>query len=363
MSKSTPKYLEVIKWVKAEIEQGALQVGDRLQSENELGEKFSLSRQTIRQATSILESEGILERRRGSGTYVASDRIVPRVMTMNIGVITTYLDDYLFPSVIKGIDQVLTQNGYSMQLSITYNKVENEMQILQSMLEKGVDGLIIEPTKSGLPNLNADLYKQIKKMGIPCIFIHAYYQGMNFPYVAMDDYGCGKAAAFYLMEKNHKKIAGIFKSDDMQGHIRYAGCASGLKKEKLVMHEENIMWFTTEDLKSAFIETFEQRVINCVEGCSAVVCYNDQVALKVTEIFQKYHKQVPEDISMISFDNSDLATRGCVALTTFSHPKAELGKVAAEHLLLLIRKEPFDTNFKFKANLVERFSVKMLNLS
>ncbi|MBU2702743.1 GntR family transcriptional regulator of arabinose operon [Sporomusaceae bacterium BoRhaA] len=355
--KTEPKYLKVVHAIKKQIADNALCIGDRLQSENELSHFFGLSRQTVRQATSILESEGILERRRGSGTYVASARIVPHAATMNIGVITTYLDDYIFPSVIQGIDRILTQNGYSMQLSITYNKVENETKILEALLERGVDGLIIEPTKSGLPNLNMDLYKQIKRQGIPCVFIHACYQEMSFPYVAMDDFMCGKAAADYLVQKNHSQIAAVLKSDDMQGHLRYAGYASELKKNKLLLREERIVWFTTEDLDIEFAEHFEQQVFKRLENCTAVVCYNDQIALRVMKVLVKNHKRIPLDVSVISFDNSNLATMGPVGLTTFSHPKEELGKVAAENLMKLIKSEPCDIAVKFKPELVERGSV------
>ena len=358
VQKSEPKYLKIVNWIKQQIAEEALTVGDRLQSENELSTAFSLSRQTVRQATSILENDGILERRRGSGTYVASTRIVQRAVTMNIGVITTYLDDYLFPRVIRGIDQVLTRNNYSMQLAITYNKVENEMKILEAMLEKGVDGLIVEPTKSGLPNLNAELYKQIKRQGIPCLFIHACYQGLNFPYVAMDDYACGKAAVDYLMEKNHIRVAGIFKADDIQGHLRYAGCAGELKKNKVLLQEDSIVWFTTEDLDSDVVENFEQRILKRLDGCSAVICYNDQIALRVMDLLARNNKSVPEDISVISFDNSNLATLGPVGLTTFTHPKEELGRVAAENLMKIIHKEQFEMNVKFKPELIERDSVR-----
>ena len=355
--KCEPKYLKIVNWIKKQIADGSLAIGDRLQSENELSEFFSLSRQTVRQATSILENDGILERRRGSGTYVSSTRIVQRAVPMNIGVITTYMDDYLFPRVIQGIDRVLTENGYSMQLAITYNKVENEMKILEMMLEKGVDGLIVEPTKSGLPNINTELYKQIKRQGLPCLFFHAAYPGMHFPSVAMDDYACGKAAATYLLERNHRNVAGIFKADDVQGHLRYAGCAGELKKHKVTLKEDSIVWFTTEDLEDDVVESFEQRVLKRIQGCSALICYNDQIAMRMTDLLQRNQIRVPEDVSLISFDDSSLATMGTVGLTTFIHPKEELGRVAAENLLKIIRHEHCDMETKFPPKLCERNSV------
>lgn len=360
MGREVPKYLEVVKWLREQIAKGGLQEGDRLESENEIGARFSLSRQTVRQAISVLESEGVLERRRGSGTYVMATALKPRTRAMRIGVITTYLDDYIFPSIIQGIDAVLTESGYSMQLAITYNKVENEMRVLSTMLKNGVDGMIIEPTKSGLPNLNADLYEEMKRRGIPCVFINGYHSDTCFPYVAMDDYACGQEAAAYLLRKHHRRIAGIFKSDDIQGHLRYAGCASMLKKHQLLLAEENILWYTTEDTKPSFDRAFEQRALRRVEGCTALICYNDQIAFKVMELLIRNNVIIPRDLSLIGFDDSDTDSIAQLSLTTFSHPKAELGQTAAKHLLRLIAGERFDATVKFKPRFVERSSVRQL---
>lgn len=355
-SQNEPKYLGLMNWIRQQIADGVFSIGDRLPSEKELGDMFSISRQTVRQATSVLENEGILERRRGSGTYIASTLSAARTATMSIGVITTYLDDYIFPSIIKGIDTVLTQNGYTMQLSITYNKIENEMRILSGLLKNDVDGIIIEPTKSGLPNLNADLYAEIRKQGIPCIFINGYYPRMSFPYVAMDDYACGKEAARYLLENNHTKIAGIFKSDDIQGHLRYTGCAKWLKEHGYFFHDDNVMWYTTEDVHMFSTDNFAERMLERIAGCSAIICYNDQIAQRVIKILADNNLTVPHDYSIISFDNSDVGAGAAVGLTTFSHPKDELGKTAAANLLRLIKKENFDATVLFGPELVERDS-------
>lgn len=358
--KTEPKYLRIVEWIKKQVADGALGVGDRLASENELSAQFGLSRQTVRQATSILENSGILERRRGSGTYVSSACVVQRAVTMNIGVVTTYLDDYLFPCIIRGIDGVLTEHGYTMQLSITYNKVENERNILEALLLKGIDGLIIEPTKSGLPNLNADLYAQIRRQGIPCLFINACYPGLNFPVVAMDDYACGRSAAKFLLEKGHRKIGGIFKSDDNQGHLRYAGFASELTRHKLRLQEESIAWYTTEDIEDGPEDrlVWEQSVLRRMRDCSAVVCYNDQMAVQLIDAAEQSGIHIPADLSIISFDDSYLATTGKNGLTTFVHPKEELGRVAAENLLQLITHAEVPAEVLFPPQLQERDTVR-----
>lgn len=65
-----------------------------------------------------------------------------------IGVITTYISDYIFPSIIRGIESRLNEENYSLLLASTNNDVEQEKKALEMMLSFGVDGLIVEPTKA-----------------------------------------------------------------------------------------------------------------------------------------------------------------------------------------------------------------------
>ena len=132
----TPKYVIVQEWIKSEINKGTYKDGDKMLSENELMEKFNFSRQTIRLAISKLENEGFLEKIKGSGTYIKIRNNNFIKETRNIGVIITYLDEYIFPEIIKGIENVLSNNNYNITLGITYNKVEKETSILKTTFKK-----------------------------------------------------------------------------------------------------------------------------------------------------------------------------------------------------------------------------------
>jgi GntR family transcriptional regulator of arabinose operon len=267
-----PKYLMLAQWAKEQIMESHLKFGDKFYSEGELSHKFEISRPTVRQAMSVLENEGYLERRQGSGTFIVYNGAFPKrtflTKTKNVGVISTYLDAYIFPKIIKNIGWVLSENDYTMQFSLTHNQVENESRALKMMMDNHVDGMIVEPTKSGLPNPNRKLYDDIRDMGIPLIFFNAYYPGMNFPYVSLNDKAAGHMATQYLIGEGHKKIAGLFQADDRQGHLRYQGYMSALSEAGLEAQSANVMWFTTEDIPH-FKEDFE-RVRRYIGDCSAV---------------------------------------------------------------------------------------------
>lgn len=359
MSGKTLKYAFLVKWIKQEIVKNQMNAGERFYSETELAEKFQMSRQTVRHAVGILEQAGYLERRRGSGTYVSyGGPSSKRDLTKTIGVITTYLDSYIFPNIIRGIDKVLVDSGYTMQLSLTHNKIENESSALKLLMQKNVDGLIVEPTKSGLYNPNRTLYDEIFRQNKPLIFFNSYYPDMNYPKVCMDDYLAGNLATRCLIDAGHIRIAGIFQSDDAQGHRRYSGYVDALNESGLAFQSSNILWFTTEDIP--YISQDFDRVERCLEGCTGVVCYNDQIAYTIVSALRSRSISVPDDISVVGVDNAGLTTMCEVQLTTLNHPKEKLGEMAAQNILRLIQDPNFDANVIFEPELVKRSSVKEL---
>lgn len=355
MNSNEPKYIILANWIKEKIYKDNLSQGDKFYTENELANMFKVSRQTVRQAISILVRERILEGRQGSGTYITDRKITKKSNSKTIGVITTYFDDYIFPSIINGIETVLSQNGYSMQLACTNNNIENESRALATMLDNNVDGFIIEPTKSALPNSNKKWYDEIERREIPVLQFNAYYNEVNLPYVALDDVEAGKMAAKNLIDAGHTKIAAALKSDDIQGHLRYKGVISALSEAGLGILSENVLWYTTEDIK--YMGEDAIRLSRYINGCTALVCYNDKIASIILTLLKEKGISVPRDLSIVSIDNSNLAQVCEPQLTSVVHPKKQLGITVAENILKLLDDPEFDANFKFAPTIVERKSV------
>ena len=183
MADEKAKYEEIADRIISEMEQGKLKPGERIYSENELVSLFQVSRQTARHAVSVLEARGVVRRVRGSGTYIRGQEKqveAKRSRTMRIAVMTTYVDEYIFPSMLREMETRLSRGGYTLQISFTYNAVEKERMILNGFLrEDSVDGIIAEPTKSGLPNPNLDIYRELQKRKVPVLFLNSYYPGLQ----------------------------------------------------------------------------------------------------------------------------------------------------------------------------------------
>ena len=204
MDKASPKYLELVRWINTQIQEKKLTAGQKMYSENELKEMFGVSRQTVRHAISVLEGEGMIRRVRGSGTYINDNRFVNLSKRMRVAVVTTYVDGYIFPRTIQGIENVLLEEGYSVQIAFTNNQVGKEKTILEDILNRDeVAGIIVETTKSGIPNPNMKLYREILKRGIQVIFINSYYQGIDIPHVSINDKMAGYRMTKYLIDMGH----------------------------------------------------------------------------------------------------------------------------------------------------------------
>lgn len=359
MEQHLPKHAAIREWVRRKIESGEYRSGDKIPSENVLAKEFSISRQTVRQALGALENEGILRRMKGSGTYVSS-WLEKKPQTKTVGVITTYLDEYIFPDIIKSIERVLSENGYSLTLALTHNQVETEAQVLQTMLEKNVDGLIIEGTKSALPNPNLEIYRSLVMNRIPCVFINSHYPALDFPYIEMDDEKGGELAALNLINAGHKDIGGIFKSDDLQGHRRYAGFLKTMREHQYNVVEERVMWYVTEDIDLLFGGDGDSLVLKRIGHCTGVICYNDQIAVKLMELFARNGIRVPEDVSVVGFDDSMLCTAGQAALTSVKFYGTKIGEMAASAVLSLLAHYGSAGSVELCPELVERNTVRKL---
>ena len=354
----TPKYMEIVEWTVEQISAEVFKPNDKFLSETKLGEKFGFSRQTVRRALEVLEQQGYISRIQGSGSYVSSRKphlpALDREHTMTVGIISTYLDNYIFPSIVRGIEGVLSSCGYAVQLASTNNSVEIEARSLQLMAERRVDGLIIVPTRSALPCANLDLYNSLIHAGTPMVFVDSFYPELSIPYVSLDDVAAGYSAAKHLISKGHRNICGIFSHINRQGHLRYLGYVRALKEHGISIQEDRIFWYSKESLQQLL---HGSGFLDQLSGCTAALCFNDHMALRFIDYLRQNGRNIPEDLSVVGIDNSEPAK--IASLTSINHPSEELGQAAAKLLLSLINGSE-GKNVLFPPQLQIRGSVRQL---
>lgn len=350
-----PKYEQLADKLRFDLQQNKYQEGELIPSENTLQELFQLSRHTVRQAIGVLVNEGLLRKEKGSGTYVAKKE-TERKRPKTIGVIMTYLSDYIFPSIIRGIEQELSQHGYSLLLGTTNNNHQKEKECLQQMIEQQVDGLIVEPTKSNEYNPNLPYYIELEEKGIPVLMINAFYEELNLQHIRVDDVQSGYLATKYLLDANHKRLMLITKIDDLQGKFRMKGFIQAIREARLNFLPEDLLTYTTETKEEVLKQAIE-RLSQTDNQVTGIVAYNDEIANQFVERLTEKGVSVPEQISIIGNDDSTLSTSGLINLTTLAHPKEKMGELAARAIVQSIETGE-KTTFAFEPVLIERDSVK-----
>ncbi|GAA5415989.1 arabinose metabolism transcriptional repressor [Paraliobacillus ryukyuensis] len=336
------KYNIVKQAIKSKILDGTFQPHEKISSESELMKQFNVSRHTVRLAIGELVNQGWLYREQGSGTFCA-DRSKEEKTTninnqKNIAIITTYISDYIFPSIIRGAESYLSKHGYHVSLFSTNSNHANERRFLEKILTQHFDGVIIEPTKSAISNPNINYYLNLERQNIPYIMINAYYDELEPMSITLDDEKGAQLQTEHLIQLGHTNIVGFFKNDDAQGTKRMKGYLKAHRMHDLPINPNNIVTYKTEEKEEKTVNELE-KILDKGNGDrpTGIVCYNDELAISLIDICRQKQIKIPEELSIVGFDNSFLTEVSEVKLTSVEHPKSKMGEKAAEVILELVK--------------------------
>lgn len=368
------KYEIVKESIKSKILDGTYQPHQKISSESELMKEFGVSRHTVRLAIGDLVAKGWLYREQGSGTFCADRTAFESELSgtnpKSIAIVTTYISDYIFPSIIRGAEKYLSKNGYNVSLFSTDNNHETEKNVLETILSQRFDGIIVEPTKSSIANPNINYYLNLENKKIPYIMINAYYDELEPLSITIDDEKGGYIQAEHLIKLGHKNIIGFFKTDDLQGSKRMKGYLQAHRDYNITIIPNNIITYSTDEKETKPLEALTQILATKNNQTpTAVICYNDELAVKLLDIIRERELKVPDDLSIVGYDDSFLANVSEVKLTTIKHPKSKLGEKAGELILDLIKNKQEGgkkaansvESVIFEPELIVRNSTKKLN--
>lgn len=337
------KYETLTKLLTDQITRNLQQGITALPTEAELCAQYKVSRQTVRAALSLLRSQGIIASRQGSGSYATG--LLPIPERNIIPILISSGQEYIYPSLLSDIQSTLSAHGYQIQVYPTANDVSMEREHLLTLLQDPPRGMIVEGSKSTLPNPNLDLYERLKKAGTFLLFLHNRYSALpDETFIKDDNYYGGYLLAEHLAGLGHTHIAGLFKIDDQQGPERYLGVASCLRDLGYELKDRHVGWFDTLDTEALrrrqdtrFLTRFIQEGL---AGCSAVICYNDETAYWLMKELSYADIHVPQDLSVVCFDNSYLSDLSKIRITTLTHRPREMGTAVAECIMQKLRGIP-----------------------
>ncbi len=330
------KYEWLLRRLEALIQKNIREGINRLPSETELCTRYKLSRQTVRTALNILENEGYIVKRHGSGSYITG--YLGKSRGNEIGVLILDEQEYIYPGIIHDIRKTLAKDGFSCTVFSTQNSVSQERAILLELLSKPPRGLIVEGCKTALPNPNIDLYRKLMKKGCELVFLFNYYPALpDCLFIKDDNYSGSALLVRHLASQGHTLIGGIFKSDDMQGIERYQGFAETLRDLDLPITDKHIFWYNSRNLDKLLTQKDTRFLVEIVQdtlaACTAVVCYNDIIAYHLINVLLALDYRLPEDMAVTAFDNTYFSNSDILTITTLSHHPHEMGTHAAEAML------------------------------
>lgn len=333
------KYKWLADRLREQIKEYTRQGMSRLPSEQELCRRYRVSRQTVRAALSLLAEEGLIDKKRGSGSYITGLSADPSRNV--IGLLVPNDQYYRYPQRINDIGSALARAGFSHKILSTDGRRDQERKILLSLLESPLRGIIAEPVQSALPNPNVSLYRRLMDKGTEILFVDSVYPGLSqVPCVKGDDLLGAELLVEYLVQQGHTAIGGIFQMDDLCGTERYQGFLDSMQRYGLEVPDEHICWFSTQNviklyknLDAAFLSEMAK---SSLRSCTAVICHNDLIAWALTRELTLAGYRLPEDLAVAAFDATYLSSSGLVAAATLAHtppaPDARIARMMTDKL-------------------------------
>lgn len=359
---STSKADLVYRWLREEFEAGRIAVGDRLPSENELCGRFGASRPSVRQATARLAHEGLVRVERGRGSF----RLPPRSAdSRDAAILLPQLSTYIYPELVAAANRILSVRDYQTLFDCSGGDEAAELSILERLRERRPAGLIVSPIQrapGAAGGRSLSLLRDLRAAGCAVVVLDNLLGDASFPSIVIDDYGAGRRAAEYLLDRGFPAPAVAWRTHHAPYHERRRGFAEVLSERGVPLTEDRELRLEhgEDEAREAAVGLFVSRLAAGRAEGNAVFCGSDKLAYAVKEAARNRGLSVPGDLSIVGFDDSPIARLAEVSLTSFAYPSRYIGERAAELLIESIEgKAGFArTSISIEPVLVERGSVR-----
>ena len=273
---------------------GSRDASTRLPTEAQLCAQYACSRQTVRSALALLEQQGLIVRRQGSGSYPAKSAALP---SRRIALLLADREEYTAPALVREVRKAAQAAGYSLDCLETRGSREREAEQLRALLRQRPAGVLLEPITDVLGCFHEELLTALGEAGIPLVFLGGSYR-KSLPCVAPDE----EAGAEILVSHLAAQEAGL---DFCPAQCLWY-CEA--ERQRLLEGDEGLLRRFREEIRGE---------------CTAAVCFNDELAFRLHRFLQARQ----EACGIVSYDNSYLAS--AASLTSLSCPALPAAAVAA----------------------------------
>jgi GntR family transcriptional regulator, arabinose operon transcriptional repressor len=342
LSDDKPLYSQILGILRDRITRSEYVPDQQLPTEKELAEQFSVSRITSKRALIELEREGLIYRRRGSGSYVKKQdetRIAAKEQAVSstsriISMIIPYMASNTMFGYFPGVSDHLESRGYYLSIHNSDWSSLQERELLQSLPKRGTSGIILYPVST---QHNLDVVHSLHLNEYPIITIDQYYSILTMGSVVSDNYNGGYLAASKLIELGHTRIAflstiGIQYRSTVRD--RFFGYSKALNDNGISMDIDLIFSDLPPEAEGELSKrrSFYKSLLNKMLDLqvTAIQAEHDMVAYDCINAAVELGIKIPDELSIVGFDNNQEFTQQVdVPITTIEQDYYEMGKRAA----------------------------------
>ncbi len=266
-----------------------------------------------------------------------------------IGMIIPDIANPYYASIVEGAEEIANMYGYTLLLCNTHGELHKEIEYLNLMADKQADGLLFMTGK-----LKSEHVTWFKNADVKTCFINLYSRELDIPMISIDNYNAISEAVRFLIDKGHKRIGLLYAPDvdDLLQEERLRAYKDMLKDGGLE-YEEGIVKECRFSIESGYSTARELLKNNKID---ALLLTNDVAAIGAMRAALEMGYKVPEDISIMGFDDISFSNYYKPSITTINQPTYDMGAVATRMVIKLILGEQVEKMALLPHKLVERES-------
>lgn len=273
--------------------------------------------------------------------------------TYMLGLLVPDINSLFYPMLMKSMERCAAEKGYSLILCNNDESIENEKRNMTMMGGRGIDGLLCLSVEDEIRHL----VEFQQERGIPVVLINRSVPDPISSVSIDNEYG-GYLMTRHLLEQGHRKIAAMFGDFGRQRfRERYAGCKRAMEEFGVGNYEKYFI-YEVDTIEEAYRRT--QEVLDREDRPTAFFAAMDLLAIGIYSSISQRGLRIPDDISVVGYDNIFMSQYMIPPLTTYNAPVDRLAQESIDILLARIGKSEEIRKVSLKGTLLERQSVRRI---
>ena len=257
-----------------------------------------------------------------------SASILRRKISKMIGIIVPDNTNMVYSYISKSIELSASAKGYNVVICNSNYDYHNDIEHVEMLISRNIDGIIIAPTLE-----KSEILQGLIDARVPTVLFNRKIEDARADCVMTDGYNAIKGAVDYLARLGHKKIGYIGREKNLcHSKLRYNGFLDGLKNNKLDFYKEFVI--NDEGFNFSYYDGYRdmEKFLNKKNKPTAFLIFNDGLAIGAIKAIKDYKFKVPDDFSLIGFDNIMVDDFIDPPLTSITQQKSDMASTAFEML-------------------------------